>query len=324
VTRHPAPLAVGGALLLAFVAAAAGSRALFAVALGLLVVCAGCWLVVRVAGRFLRVERRVTTHEVVEGRPVELAFAVRGTRGLPVHVEALGPAGRWLPLGPDGGRVSCVIDRPGAHLLQASLLRVRDDLGLFHRRVRAGTPEALLVLPEPAAPQHAPRRGGTDPVGDPEPDGLRAYVPGTPMSRIHWASAARTGELQERAFRTAREGLPLVVVETAGAPDEASVDWAARAAAGHVLALVRGGGCRLLLPGDRTPTVVVDAGGQWAAVHRRLAGLADADDDAGARRAAPDDPAALVVRASGAPDEARGPRGPLPPGVVRLAAGAAA
>nr|WP_246851566.1 DUF58 domain-containing protein [Patulibacter sp. SYSU D01012] len=233
---------------------------------------------------------------------------------LPVHVEALAPDGRWRALGPRGGATSWALDRPGAYVLGASPLRLRDDLGLFSRPVAAGAAEALLSLPEPLAPPRTARTGGADPVGDPEPDGLRAYVPGTPVGRIHWRSAARGGDLQERAFVTARQGLPLVVVDTAGVEDGPAVDWAARAAAGHVLALARTGGCRVLLPGDRAPTAVEDAAGGWAALHRRLAALAPGQP------ARPlDEPAAVVVRAAAAPEEAWRDRTPLPPGVVPVA-----
>lgn len=301
-------------------AAALGSIALFSVALGMVLVCAGSAVLVRLGSRRLRVVRTVDRREVLEGRGITVRFAVSGLRGLPVHVEVLGADGGWWALEPGGGSTTCVIDRPGPHVLDATPLRVRDDLGLFSRRVRGGRPESVLVLPQPASSPEVARRAGADPVGDPEPDGLRTYVPGTPMSRIHWASAARGGELQERAFATARDRLPLVVVDTAGTEDGAAVDWAARTAAGHVLALVRAGGCRVVLPGDRLPTTVVDPAGHWPALHRRLAGL-----EPGAPAPAPglDEQGALHVRALLAP-EGTTARGSLPPGVVRLASWSAA
>lgn len=307
-------------LLTGFGAAALGSIALFSVALGMVLLCLGAAAVVRIGARRLRIARTVDRHEVLEGRGITLRFAVSGLRGLPVHVEALGADGGWWALPAAGGSTTCVIDRPGPHVLDPTTLRVRDDLGLFSRPARAGRPESVLVLPQPAPSPEVARRGGADPVGDPEPDGLRTYVPGTAMSRIHWASAARGGELQERAFATARDRLPLVVVDTAGTDDGAAVDWAARTAAGHVLALVRAGGCRVVLPGDRLPTTVVDPAGHWPALHRRLAAL---EPGAAARTPALDEQGALHVRALLAP-EGTTARGPLPPGVVRLEAWAAA
>ncbi|MDO9409404.1 DUF58 domain-containing protein [Patulibacter sp.] len=301
-------------LVCGFGGAALGSLALFGLALGVLVLYVASGIAVAVGARRLRVDRTIDRHEVLENRPVALRYAVAGLRGLPVHVEVLGADGGWWVLGPGGGSTSLVIDRPGPHVLDATRLRVRDDLGLFSRPARAGRPASVLVLPQPAPTPEGARRGGADPVGDPEPDGLRSYVPGTSMSRIHWASAARGGELQERAFVTARDRLPLVVVDTAGTEEDEDVHWAMRTAAGHVQALLRTGGCRVLLPGDRTPSTVSDPVGHWPAVHRRLAAL---EADTPARVPAGDDHGALHVRAALAPDGGT-PEGPLPHGVVPL------
>lgn len=300
-------------LVLLFGAAAMGSLAFFTLAVGVLVLYAGSAAVLAVAARRLEVRRTLDRREVQEGRPFVVHFTVSGLGRLPVRVEALGPDAAWHPLD-DGLR--CVIDRPGAHILDASPLRLCDDLGLFSRRLRRGRPESVLVLPEPAPPKQRLPHGGSEISGDPEPDGLRPYTPGTPISRVHWVSAARGGELQERHFVTGRDQLPLVVVDTTDA-DEEALDWVARSAAGIVLALARGGGCRVLLPGDRVP-VTVDEIGAWPAIHRRLAALE------------PDVPVASVdvrevlhVRAANAPEALEG-RGALPPGVVALHEWAAA
>jgi uncharacterized protein (DUF58 family) len=293
---------------LLFGAAAMGSLAFFAFAVGLLALYGAVAVVLAVAAHRLVVARTIDRTEVQEGHPILLHFQISGLRGLPVRVEALGADGAWHAL--DGG-LRCVVDRPGAHILDASPLRLTDDLGLFSRAVRGGRPESVLVLPTPTPPPEHLRRGGSYVAGDPEPDGLRPYTPGTPISRVHWVSAARGGQLQERHFVTGRDQLPLVVVDTADA-DDAALDWVARSAAGIVLALARHGGCRVLLPGDREPTIVPDAG-VWPAIHRRLAALE------------PDVPAAAVydrdvlhVRAANAPEELDD-RGELPPGVLALA-----
>jgi uncharacterized protein (DUF58 family) len=304
-------LALGPALL-AVAAAALGSLSLFALALGLTAVYAGSLFALGLAARRLVVTRTIDRREVQEGQPITLHFEVHGLRGLPVSAEVLGADGAWHPLAGAGGRVTWTIERPGAHVLEASPLRLRDDLGLFSRPARGGAPEALLVLPKPAPPERL-RRGGAEVSGDPEPDGLRPYTPGTPMSRVHWASAARGGDLQERHFATGRDQLPLVVVDATGA-DGDELDWAARSAAGLVLALSRSGGCRVLLPGDRVPTVVADPSA-WPAMHRRLASL---EAGAAATSAPPHARGVLHVRATSAPDSIE-ERGALPPGVVPLA-----
>jgi uncharacterized protein (DUF58 family) len=304
-------LALGPALL-ALAAAALGSLSLFALALGLTAVYAGSLLALGLAARRLVVTRTVDRREIQEGQPITLRFEIGGLRGVPVSVEVLGADGVWQPLPSGGGRVAWTIDRPGAHVLKASPLRLRDDLGLFSRTTRGGAPESLLVLPKPAPPEQL-RRGGAEVTGDPEPDGLRPYTPGTPMSRVHWASAARGGDLQERHFATGRDELPLVVVDATGA-DGDDLDWAARSAAGLVLALSRSGGCRVLLPGDRVPTVIADPGA-WPAMHRRLAAL---EAGGAATSAPPNARGVLHVRAASAPEPAQ-ERTALPPGVVSLA-----
>lgn len=301
------------ALLILLSAALLGSVALFAFAVGLLAAVAGCVLVTLVAARRIVVDRTVVPLEVLEGQPVTLSFEVRGLRRIPAHAEIL-VDGRWQRLD-DRLTTRCAIERPGPHVVSPSPLRVRDDLGLCSRQVGAGAPQVVLVLPLPAQVENGGRRGGVDPIGDPEPDGLRSYSPGTPASRIHWPSVARGGEWQERHISTAPRGEPLVVVDLAGAPSEAAVDWALRAAAGRIYDLARTGGCRVLLPGERVPTEVGNVAASWQTIHRRLAGLRAERRGVGTAVA----PAgALLVRAVHAPVVALPPRRSLPPGVMPL------
>ena len=303
---------LGLALLL--VAALLGSVALFAFALGLLALVVACLATTLVGARRVVVERTVDQVEVVEGRPVTLRFGVRGPRGLPVHAEVRGADGTWQRLERDSSR-SCVIERPGPHLVGPSGVRVRDDLGLFSSRQRnAGNPAVVLVLPAPASvglPQHA---SGTYRGGDPEPDGLQPYSRGTPVGRIHWPSVARAGEWQERRVVTALQGMPFVLVDLSGAPSEEAVDWTLRAAAGQIYSLARGGGCRVLLPGERLPLPVENVAEGWPGMHRRLAGLRSAIGSA----APPCPPGAIEVRATQAPALAPARSEPLPSGVVPL------
>lgn len=301
------------ALVLLLGAALLGSVALFAFALGLLAAVAGSVLVTSLAARAIVVERTVAPLEVLEGQPITLGFEVRGLRRIPAHAEMLAGDGRWLRLD-DHLTTRCAIERPGPHVVSPSQLRVRDDLGLFWRRLSSGEPRVVLVLPAPAKVEDGGRGSGSDPLGDPEPDGLRSYSRGTPASRIHWPSVARGGEWQERHIITAPRGAPLVIVDLAGAPSEAAVDWALRAAAGRIYELARAGGCRVLLPGERVPTQVGNVAASWQAIHRRLAGLRA--ERRGAAAAVP--PGALLVRAVHAPALALRPPCSLPPGVTPL------
>ncbi|HEX4306811.1 MAG TPA: DUF58 domain-containing protein [Solirubrobacterales bacterium] len=309
--RGHASWLIGFALLLT--AALVGSVALFAFALGLLVVVAGCLAMTRLGARRVAIARTVDQAEVVEGLPLTLRFGVRGLRGLPVHVEVRDEDGTWQRLEATSSR-RLTIERPGAHLIGPSTVRVRDDLGLFDRHLRAGDPAVVLVLPAPADVGIQPHPQGADPGGDPEPDGLQPYSRGTPVGRIHWPSVARAGEWQERRVVTAPRGMPLVVVDLTGAPTDEAIDWALRAAAGQIHGLARAGGCRVLLPGERLPIPVENVAEGWPTVHRRLAGL----------RGVADVPAATVpagavhVRAAHAPPLDRTRTRRLPPEVVPL------
>jgi uncharacterized protein (DUF58 family) len=302
---------LGFALLLA--AVLLGSVALFAFALGLLVVVAGCLAVTAIGGRRATITRTVDQAEVLEGRPVTLRFDVRGLAGLPAHAEVRDEHGRWQRLD-RGASTRLTIERPGAHLIGPSAVRVRDDLRLFSRPRRAGEPAVVLVLPAPATAGAQPLPPGADPGGDPEPDGLQPYFRGTPVGRIHWPSVARAGEWQERRVITSPRGMPLVVVDLPGAPSDGAIDWTLRAAAGQIHVLARAGGCRVLLPGERQPIPVENVAEGWPTVHRRLASARGTRDPA--PPTAP--PGAVHIRATQAPSpvEPQGRR--LPPGVVPL------
>jgi uncharacterized protein (DUF58 family) len=283
---------------LAALAGALPSPALLPAAIALAAVTGGALALTAIAARRIEVTRTVARREAPEGAAIRVELAVRGARRLPVEIEARDGDGEWRP----ASFVEIAIPRRGAYVLAPSALRVRDRLGIASRRLSAGAPEPLLILPVPDVAAARVLALGAS-AGDPEPDGLEAYVPGIPISRIHWPSLARGGGLHARRIAAAPHELPLVVVDTSRAP-AAAVDWAARAAAGHVLRLARGGGCRVLLPGDREATTVADPAA-WRAVHRRLALLAPA----------PPTPAplgALRVAAAGA---AAAPSPPLPFGV---------
>jgi uncharacterized protein (DUF58 family) len=311
--RRPA-LMILAAVALVLIGGTIDSATLFALAVAdvALVVGAAAWTTI--ALHRLRVTRTIVAGEVVEGEPLRVTFTITGMPRLPVRVEALGPDGRWVALDADGGTVELRVGRRGPHVVGPSALRVSDDLGIVRRLLHVGGDHPVLVLPAVLATLTV-LCGGRATTGDPEPDGLRDYRPGTPLSRVHWASLARGGALQERVMVAAPTGLPLVVVDTAAAPDAAAVDWAARAAAGAVRELADSGGCRVLLPGTPGTLSVTEAGG-WPAVHRALArmgvGAAGADPNAGGD----------VVRIDAAAAPVGGARPPLPTGVAPLKAAA--
>jgi uncharacterized protein (DUF58 family) len=316
--------AVGLLLVAVVLIAAAGalaSLALFALAVGLLVVVVAAGASVALAARRVVVTRRVLQREAREDHPVDVDFQVRGLGRLPlsVRLEAQVDVNSWVPLGERGGTLQLTIGRRGSWQLAPSRLRLRDVLGIFERWVLAGQPEPLLLLPVPDLTVPIPPRQDAG-AGDLDLDGLQPYVPGTPIGRIHWPTLARGAGLQQRRLAAPPSGLPVVVVDTTSASDPRTVDWAGRAAAGAILRLVGSGGCRVLLPGDRTATTVTDAAATWRGVHRRLALVAPAGLAAGRVPLRDGQAPVVCIRADLAPAEAlRQQPPPLPPGVVAVA-----
>jgi uncharacterized protein (DUF58 family) len=309
-----------GLLLLAAAMAAgaesAASLTLFAVAVGLALITACAGLSVTLASSRVTVARTVVEREVQEDDPVRLRFDVQGIRWLPVVVEAEDQSGAWFELRPPSTLIEIRLQRRGEYRLLPSRMRVRDALGIFAWPLRAGPDEPLLILPTPSA--HANLRSPHPTTSrDPEPDGLQAHTPGAPLARIHWPALARGAGLQVRRFAPAPSGLPLVIVDTAGTRNSQAVDWAARTAAGHVLALTRNGGCRVRLPGDASETVI-ELESEWRALHRRLARLGGSVLGTPARPARGTPTIRICASAAPAGLLRALPR-PLPPGVVPVA-----
>jgi uncharacterized protein (DUF58 family) len=186
-------------------------------------------------------------------------------------------------------RVEVRFGRRGRRLIQAARLVVRDPLGLAVREVDAvGDQGEVLVLPriEPVLPvegggapgSRSRGRMGSDgggaaraPSPEMELDVLRPYRPGTPATRIHWPTLARTGELMERRFVADPRARPLIVVDSYEPVGERELDAAVRAAASLAYHLARSGGCAVLLPGDRRPTSLRQDMRSFTEVHARLA-----------------------------------------------------
>jgi uncharacterized protein (DUF58 family) len=295
-------------------AASAGlaSLALFDLTIGLILLGAAGWAVVVLTARWVNVERTIVASEVQEDFSLRLCFAVRIAAWLPVRIEIEDHSGGWLEAKAGEASVELRVGRPGAYRLAPTRIRLRDPLGIFERRLLAGCTEPLLILPRPLSPWNL-QLHNSGMTGDPELQGLQPYAPGSSLARIHWPALARGAGLHVRQFAPPPNGLPLVVVDTAGAVSRVARDWAARTAAGCVLALSRTGGCRILLPGDTDATSVVGTDA-WRAVHRRLATLADLPSPVAPSRAPDSD--AFCVRVALAPAKLAAPP-PLPHGVLR-------
>jgi uncharacterized protein (DUF58 family) len=303
---------LAAAAVLAAAAESLASIALFVVAIGLSLLVAGAGIAVGVAARRITVTRAVRIREVPENVPIRLRFTVGGISWLPVALEIEDPEGRWAAIAGDDAEREVCVSRRGAFWLAPSRLRLRDAFGIFEWRLLAGRAEPLLILPTPAEPVRlaAGQLTGAD---DLEPHGLAPYVPGTPLARIYWPALARGAGLHVRQFAPPPGGLPLIVVDTTAAANSQALDWTARTAAGYILALARGRGCRVLLPGDGRETSLTGAAGDWPAMHRRLAMLGHST--AGTQRRPVAAPGILYVRAATAPSGLTPPP-PLPVGVL--------
>ena len=219
----------------------------------------------------------------------------------PVPIRALGPLASGLP----GLERAVTFPRRGRVALGPIRVVVRDPLAVAARTVDGADPGEVLVLPRihPVVAEdgggagRGRRRGyaGSD-AADPgraaaelELDILRPYRPGTPATRIHWPTLARTGQLMERRLVADDRSRPLVVVDARMPVDELALDAAVRAAASLVFHLALGGGCAVLLPGERHPVHLGPELRGWPSLHARLAvlGAAAADprlDERGGRR----------------------------------------
>jgi uncharacterized protein (DUF58 family) len=296
VRRAAGSAALGLVLLLC--AATFAMRSLYIPGLTFLVLGAGFAAWVALAARGARLEREPGPATVEEEAPWPLRIVVRHGLLPAPGGEVVEPLLREplrlsrMPVGRDGNRrlrVEVRFGRRGKRTIEASRLIVRDPLGLATREIAAsGDQGQVLVLPriEPVVPVEgggAPGtrsrgrdggdagRAGRAPAPEMELDVLRPYRPGAPAMRIHWPTLARTGELMERRFVADPRARALIVVDSHDPVGERELDSAVRAAASLAYHLARSGGCGILFPGDRRPTLLRPDLRSFAEVHARLA-----------------------------------------------------
>ena len=82
------------------------------------------------------------------------------------------------------------------------------------------------------------------------------------LAAVRWSSARLVA---------GSDAAPLIVLDSDGAPDIESLDAAVRATASLCVHLARSGGCAILLPGERRPTLLDGRLRRWPAVHAALA-----------------------------------------------------
>ena len=103
----------------------------------------------------------------------------------------------------------------------------QDPFGLFARQVTTAPVAHVIVFPAPAAvartpPDPGPRPGRhpdagravpTNALAGDELNGLRPYAPGDRLSRLHWPSLARSGEIMVRDFVAPESGSLSLLVD---------------------------------------------------------------------------------------------------------------
>jgi uncharacterized protein (DUF58 family) len=277
----------------AFVLCGAGfdSPSLYVPGVALAALVAGSRIWVRLAARRVRLELLPGPWSIVEGEPYGLGIRIRSGR-LPLpggrvgHPLADGPQ----PLGMHPGHAQLQLRSPrrGRLRLEPATLLLSDPMSLHTAEIRSDPGEGVLVLPrtEPivrcdarGGPGDAALDGPRGPVGtgldtrtiDFEIDGLRPYRNGSPASRIHWATVARTGEMVEHRLVAGADSSPLVVLDRFNPADQDSLDSAVRAAASICVRLAPAGGCTLLVSGERRPLEVDSQLRAWPEVHAHLA-----------------------------------------------------
>ena len=283
--------ALGAALLVVGVTFASASLLVPGVAL--LALGAGAWAWVTAATRSVKVERLAGPERVMEDEPFPLRLRVdRGAVPLPpceLHDRLLAQPAAVGGRGPTLVSVAVSFPRRGRLVLEPPRLALHDPLGLCRREVAGEESGELLVLPRLEEVRRAGGAGardaglldGLDHGGegagaetgamDLEMDGLRPYRPGSPASRIHWRTVARTGEMYERRFVAGADAAPLIVLDPSSPESDEALDSAVRAAASLCMHLARRGGCAILA-GDRGGATLVDPRLRtWPDVHARLA-----------------------------------------------------
>ncbi len=279
---------IGLAVLLGLLALSTGSMVLTFLAWLVIMVIVVAWLMTRLAVRGLEAGYAVDRRVAPVGDRLTISYTVRDRGRLPrlwleVHSPTTLPVripGHALGLRPGAQEtwsVAVPLTRRGQHRIDAAVIRTGDPLGLFEAYATVGVSTMVVVTPRVEALPHlrlpAAMTQGT--TARPERSahttplvaGIRPYVPGDAVNRIHWPSTARHREIQVKEFEIQQTAdlwicLDLDQAVHLGVGDTATIETAARVAAsiggqalggGRSLAVAAAGSRRAVLPADRGP-----------------------------------------------------------------------
>ena len=296
-SRGRAVLALGLAVYV--VAWIFGSRALYPVAVGLVLAVAAAALWIGLSARPPFVRRGGTMRDAVEGDDVciELEVEPTGVLAPPTLVahESLGPLGdrrvelervhrrRFV------ARYDLLRVPRGRYAFGPVRLTADDPLGLVRAELVQGEPQALVVYPRLVALDRLFSEGGAHaqegrrlllrrPTGF-ELHSVREYEQGESLRKVHWRSTAHRGQLMVKELEDApRDEVAVLLDGDARVNTRTSFDLAVRAAGSILHAHVRRGRrCALVVNSAARETQTIAADGDW---HRALEVLAGARADA--------------------------------------------
>jgi uncharacterized protein (DUF58 family) len=172
-------------------------------------------------------------------------------------------------------RYEVEFSRRGAYTLDQFIVTALDPLGIYSFSKRVASPAEFVVYPVPQQipdlvrsgaerfgfrdiPVAAARGSGVD------PDGVREYVPGDPLRRMHWKSTARTGKLSVIEFEESRAVNVVMALDTregtdVGEGNQTTLEYLVTAAASIAQMIIRQGASVRLFAGDE-PTAAAAAG----------------------------------------------------------------
>jgi uncharacterized protein (DUF58 family) len=295
-----------------------GSRALFPVAAGLVLVVPLALAWVRITLRQPRVTRRWSHENLLERGDVTVDLVLEREPGVPLATvvahERVGDLAepevelRSRNRGRHSGSYRLHDVPRGRHSFSPVRLSIADPFGLAEAQLALEDRQSLVVYPRlteldrlffdgGAGPEHGRRLLLRRPVGF-ELHSVRDYQQGESLRRVHWPSTARRGALMVKELEDSPRDEVAVLLDgdaaaVVGSPPDSSFDTAVRAAGSILLAqLRRGRRCVLAMntAGRELQTVSSD-GPEW---QRALELLAAAQPDA-------DRPAAALLESGISP-----------------------
>ncbi|MEM9465842.1 MAG: DUF58 domain-containing protein [Actinomycetota bacterium] len=238
------------------------------------------------AGEPARVDLEIVNRARGRSPVLRLHDAVTGTRGVNLAIA---------PIAGDGGSVHGAYRLPTSRrgVLDLGPIEITDTdgLGLARRRHRLDTRVRLVVHPPIEALPAVRVPAGDDPLlgeelrqslglSDEEFDGLREYVPGDDLRKIHWPSSARHDELQVRQFRPPRHGRLSVVIDTRPPGDTvASLDRTTSIAGSIASSVLHAGDATRIETTDGRSTPLVSGTSQLDSLLEFLALLEGGDEN---------------------------------------------